>query len=423
MTPPPSIPNLFASTKPRFSCLLPRSRVTFRRGSAPSAGRSQRLKSGRYGALGLSCVREAPPPLALDGRVLSRELGGGGRYTPTYTRDLSRRVLYSPQQDALSACLSHAGLVEGVPPLGLDPYRGCEYGCVCCAPSKAETGAVSTQTGLAQTGRGAGRVFVKTDAARLLEAELQRDAWRADPVALGVHTDAYQPAEKHFGLTRRCLGVLARYRSPVHIVTKSQLLLRDLDLLRALAKEDCVRVVMSFTSLDARLALGLEPRAAGPAERLHAVHRLAEAGVPVGVCLAPVIPGLTEDEMPALLEAAAGAGAQFAHYALMRPLSALGDAGVATSFTAWLQTHVPAKKGRILSRLRALYPHVRAPARGEHPIERPYALHLGDLFRRACERASLSMRPPELSSAAFRRSRPSQLQLFESSAPGGVRGV
>jgi DNA repair photolyase len=160
-------------------------------------------------------------------------------------------------------------------------------------------------------------------------------------------TDCYQPIERRLGLTRACLEVLAEVRNPVGIVTKSQLVLRDLDLLRSMAEWQGVSVTVTVTSLDDRIAGTLEPRAARPAARLETIRRLAEAGVPVGANLAPVIPGLTETEIPSLLAAVREAGATFAGWTMLRLPWA-----VAPLFEAWLQEHYPARKERVLSRVR-----------------------------------------------------------------------
>lgn len=253
------------------------------------------------------------------------------------------------------------------------------------------------------------RIMVKEDAPTLLRRELSSPRWR--PQALGVSgvTDPYQPVERRLGLTRRCLEVLAEFRNPAALVTKNHLVTRDVDLLQELARHRAGAVFLSVTTLDADLAGALEPRASRPAGRLAAVEELARAGVPVGVLVAPVIPGLTDHEMPAILAAAGRAGARYAGYIPVRL-----PHGVAPLFEQWLGRHFPEKKDKVLGRIRALRggrlndPRFNSRMRGEGP----FAALLRDLFRLSCERAGIVGRGPELSTAAFRRPGGSQPHLF-----------
>jgi DNA repair photolyase len=179
--------------------------------------------------------------------------------------------------------------------------------------------------------------------------ELSARRWQAQPIAMSGATDCYQPAERQFRLTRRCLEVCAELRHPIFIITKNALVTRDLDVLAELARHDCVGVHVSVTTLDAELGGKMEPRASRPAARLRAIKDLSAAGIPVGVMVAPTIPGLTDHEMPAILEAAAEAGAKRAGYVLLRLPFAVKEI-----FTQWLDTHEPTKKARILDRMRTL---------------------------------------------------------------------
>jgi DNA repair photolyase len=234
------------------------------------------------------------------------------------------------------------------PDIGFDrsinPYRGCEHGCIYCyaRPSHAYLGlspGLDFET----------RLTYKADAAALLRTELSRPSYRCAPIMLGANTDPYQPVERRLRVTRSILEVLLEARHPVSIVTKSALVLRDLDLLVPLAQQQLVHVMVSLTSLDAELKRLLEPRAASPAARLGAIRGLAEAGVPVGTLIAPVIPVITDAELEALLEQAVAAGARRAGYVLLRlPLELKG------LFTEWLQTHHPGKAGHVLSLLEQL---------------------------------------------------------------------
>jgi DNA repair photolyase len=278
---------------------------------------------------------------------------------------------------------------------GINPYRGCEHGCSYCyaRPTHEYLGfsaGLDFET----------HILVKEDAADLLRKALASPRWRPRPIMLCGNTDAYQPVERRLGLTRACLEVLVEARNPVGIITKSHGVTRDLDLLVELARHHAVAVTLSVTSLRRDLQRVLEPRAATPRRRLEAIRTLREAGVPVGVNLAPVIPGLTDDEMPAILEAAAEAGAGWAGYILLRL-----PHGVKELFTDWLEAHAPERKERVLARLReayggALYDPgfgVRGKGRGV------YAEQLRQLFRVTARRHGLASRPRELSVAAFRR--------------------
>jgi DNA repair photolyase len=227
---------------------------------------------------------------------------------------------------------------------GINPYRGCEHGCAYCF-ARPYHEFLGWSSGLDfET-----KIMVKRRAPELLRAELASPRWSPQPVALSGATDCYQPAERHFKLTRALLAVCVELRQPVYLLTKNALVTRDLDLLAELARHRCVAVHLSITTLDADLAGALEPRASRPAARLRAVRELAAAGVPVGVLTAPVIPGLNDHEIPALLEAAAAAGATRAGYVLLRLPHAVKDV-----FLAWLDTHAPTKKARILDRLSSL---------------------------------------------------------------------
>jgi DNA repair photolyase len=254
------------------------------------------------------------------------------------------------------------------------------------------------------------RILVKEDAPQLLRRALSAQGWRPQPLALSGVTDPYQPAERRLGVTRRCLAVLLEFRNPVVIVTKSAIVTRDADLLAELAGFGCASVSVSVTSLDPRLQQAMEPRASRPAKRLAAIEALAKAGVPVGVMVAPVIPGLTDHEVPAILRAAADAGAGFAGTVLLRL-----PHGVKELFDEWLARHFPERRGRVLSRLRELRggrlydSRFHARQRGEGL----FADSMRDLFALACRRSGLAARGPELSVAAFRRPGPAQGALFD----------
>lgn len=226
----------------------------------------------------------------------------------------------------------------------INPYRGCSHGCVYCyaRPSHAYLGlspGLDFET----------RLLYKQDAGRVLEAELARPGYVCKPITLGANTDPYQPVERRMRVTREILEVLARCRHPVTIITKSALVLRDLDLLADLAKDGLAGVGVSVTTLDPELKRVLEPQAASPNARLQAVRRLSEAGVPTGVMVAPVIPALTDHEMEGILEASAAAGASWAGYVLLRLPHEVKDL-----FREWLAAHQPDRADHVMSLVRQM---------------------------------------------------------------------
>ena len=295
------------------------------------------------------------------------------------------------------------------PDVGFDAsvnaYRGCEHGCVYCyaRPSHEYLGFSS---GLDfET-----KIMVKEDAPELLRQELSSPKWQPQLVALSGNTDCYQPVEKQKQLTRRCLQVLLEFRNPVVIITKNHLVTRDVDILSELARYDCVGVTLSLTTLDHRLSSLLEPRASRPARRLAAIRILADAGVPVGYLQAPMIPGLTDSEAPAIAAAAAKSGATFCGYVALRLPYAVKEL-----FEQWLDQHYPEKKRKILNRLREIRggklndPHFKTRMRGEGI----YAEEMAKLFQLAQKKSGITKRWPKLTIEHFRRLATSQLSLFD----------
>ena len=221
----------------------------------------------------------------------------------------------------------------------INPYRGCEHGCIYCyaRPSHAYLGlspGLDFET----------KLWAKHDAADLLARELARPAYRCSPIALGANTDPYQPIERRLGITRRIIELLAKHDHPLTIVTKSAAVLRDLDLLAPMAERDLVTVAMSITTLDPKLARVMEPRAAAPHRRLEAVRALTKAGVPTAVMVAPIIPGLTDNELEDIVEASAEAAAWNAYYTLLRMPHEIKDL-----FKGWLTDHFPLKSDRVIA--------------------------------------------------------------------------
>lgn len=279
---------------------------------------------------------------------------------------------------------------------GISPYRGCSHGCAYCF-SRPNHEYLGFSAGLDFESK----ILVKENAPDLLRQKLSSPRWEPQPLAMSGSTDVYQPVEKKLGLTRRCLEVLAEFRNPVVIITKNHLVTRDTDLLSELTRYDAVSVNVSLTTLDEELRRVMEPRTSSPRRRLAAIEKLADAGVPVGVLTAPIIPGLNDHELPNLLQAAADAGASFAGYTPVRLPYA-----VAPLFEDWLERHFPGRKNKVLNHIRQMRGgKLNDPRFGFRMSgEGVYAEHLSRLFEVGCRRAGLkSGRRPLLSTAAFRR--------------------
>lgn len=286
----------------------------------------------------------------------------------------------------------------------VNPYRGCEHGCIYCfaRPTHEYLG---FSAGLDFESR----IMVKEDAPRLLEEELSSPKWKPQLLMMSGVTDCYQPIERKLQITRKCLQVLAKFRNPVGILTKNRLVTRDIDVLSELAGHNACAVNLSVTSLDPALQQILEPRTSAPAARLEAVSQLRDAGIPVGVMVAPVIPGINDHEIPAVVEACAKAGAQFAGYVLLRLPWA-----VAPLFDRWLDEHFPQRKEKVLNLVREtrgggdkLYD---SRWRKRQLGEGVFAKQLETMFEVACRRAGMGERP-KLSTAHFRR-QASQMDFF-----------
>jgi DNA repair photolyase len=306
--------------------------------------------------------------------------------------DSSRSII--TQNDSPDVGFSHS----------LNIYRGCEHGCIYCyaRPFHEYLGfspGLDFET----------KILVKTQAPALLRQELMHPSWTGTTLALSGVTDCYQPLERKFQLTRQCLEVMAEFRQSVGIVTKSRLIVRDLDVLRELARFQGICSYVSLTTLDAELARKMEPRASTPAARLEAIAALAQAGIPVGVMVAPILPGLTEHEIPNLLKAARQAGAQFAgHIVLRLPFE------VKNLFSAWLARHYPDRKARVLGRVRS----VRGGKLNSSAFKErmkgtgPWAELIHQVFRLHRRRLGFPDTGPTLSTAHFRRPGARQGELF-----------
>lgn len=287
----------------------------------------------------------------------------------------------------------------------LNPYRGCEHGCIYCYARPTHE-MLGFSTGLDfET-----RIMAKFDAPSLLREELAAERWRGEPIMMAGVTDAYQPVEARLNITRGCLELIAQCRQPISIVTKNRLILRDLDLLGELARHDAVRVAVSVTTLDGELAGRIEPRATCPRDRLWVIRRLAGAGIPVTVMVGPVIPGLTDHELPGILKAAANAGARSAGYILLRL-----PHQVKALFDEWLERCYPDRRDRVLGLVRqmrggALYDAAFSQRlRGTGPL----AEQIHKTFEVFSRKYGLDGEPGAPSGGAFRRPAFSdQLSLF-----------
>jgi DNA repair photolyase len=286
----------------------------------------------------------------------------------------------------------------------INPYRGCEHGCVYCYARPFHeflgySAGIDFET----------KILVKEEAPRLLREELASPKWKPQVIAMSGVTDCYQPAERKFGLTRGCLEVLAEFRNPVVIITKNHLVTRDIDLLSELARHHAAAVVLSITTLDAELARKMEPRTSAPARRLAAIEALAAAGIPAGVNVGPVIPGLTDSEVPAILKAAAKAGASFAGHAIVRLPHAVKDL-----FEKWLEDHYPQRKEKVLHRIRGVRDGALNDPRFVSRMagEGVYAEQISALFELSRKKSKLAPQPPGLSAAEFRVPPGPQLTLF-----------
>ena len=277
----------------------------------------------------------------------------------------------------------------------INPYRGCEHGCIYCfaRPTHEYLGfsaGLDFET----------KIVVKEDAPELLREELMSNRWEPEVIAISGVTDPYQPIERKLQLTRRCLEVLAEFRNPVAIITKNHLVTRDVDILSELARYDAASVAVSVTTLDAKLANIMEPRTTTPELRLAAIAALSKAGVPTTVMVAPVIPAITEHEMPAILRAAREAGATSAGFVVLRLPWA-----VAPLFEQWLSEHFPDRKEKVLNRIRDLRegklydPQWRIRQRGKGI----FAEQIESIFDITCRKLGLNARSIELSTDHFRR--------------------
>ncbi len=291
--------------------------------------------------------------------------------------------------------------------VSLNPYRGCEHGCAYCYARPTHeyfelSAGIDFET----------KILVKEKAPELLEKELASKKWNPQVIAFSGVTDCYQPIERQLKLTRRCLETALRFRNPVAIVTKNHLVTRDVDVLAELAQWDCAAVYLSIITLDNHLSRKLEPRAPLPEKRLEAIRTLSQAGIPVGVMTAPIIPGLNDHEIPHLLQKAASAGARFAGNVILRL-----PYGVKALFTQWLETHTPTQANKVLNRLREIRGGELNDSRFGSRMrgEGVYARQIQDLFQQARKRNGFDSGGPSLTTEHFRNPHNRQQKLFPDS--------
>jgi DNA repair photolyase len=342
--------------------------------------------------------RFEPIDIVPDGDTLDDDLAEGELPLPRtqFLRDTTRSILARNDSPDVGFEVS------------VNPYRGCEHGCIYCyaRPFHEYLGfsaGVDFET----------RILVKQDAPHLLRQELMKKTYEPVTIAMSGVTDCYQPVERRLRLTRQCLEVLADFRNPVSIITKNHLVTRDIDVLQDLAVHDAAAVNLSITTLKPEVQRIMEPRTSIPARRLAAVEQLAAAGIPVGVMVAPIVPGITDEEMGSILQAARDAGARWAGYIVLRLPHA-----VAPLFEDWLTHHFPDRKEKVLNRVREMRGGRLYDAKFGQRMRGSgeFADQIAALFRAAKRKAGYGAENKwALSTAAFRRpvDRGGQMRLFE----------
>ena len=341
---------------------------------------------GRFEPLQVEADPEAPVEVDEDGEVIPR------RIRTEIFRDRSKSIISTNDSPDIG--------MEAT----LNPYRGCEHGCIYCFARPTHE-----YLGLSAGLDFETKIFAKPDAPRLLEEKLQSPGWVPKVIFLSGVTDCYQPVERKLKITRACIEVAVDFKNPISFITKSKLVTRDIDLLKQLAAIDAVSVNFSVTTLDRRLARLMEPRATTPPLRLKAIEELAKAGIFVNVMIGPVIPGLTEHEIPAILQAAADAGAQSAGYTMLRL-----PWGVKDLFQTWVKEHYPDRADKVLNRIRAIRDGKLNDAEFGSRMrgEGFYADQISQVFDLSRKRFGLT-RCAKLSTAHFNRgARDKQMSLF-----------
>lgn len=286
----------------------------------------------------------------------------------------------------------------------INPYRGCEHGCIYCY-ARPYHEYLGFSSGLDFESK----IMVKYDAPSILRKELRADSWKPQVIAMSGVTDIYQPIERELQITRECLKVLSEFRNPVGMITKNHLITRDIDLLTELNKYDCVSVTISITSLDNQLTGVMEPRTSRPKRRLEAVRKLSEAGIPVGVNIAPVIPGITDHEMVSILESAKEAGADFAGYSIVRLPHKVKD-----MFVEWLEQHYPDRKNKVVNKVLDIREGKLNNSKWGDRMQGQgsYAEQIRDMFDLQVKKLSLNKHKFNLCADHFIKDTGEQLRLF-----------
>jgi DNA repair photolyase len=358
----------------------------------------------------LPAIAASPDQKALHGR--GAQTNPSGRYESVFRNpfddgwtlqdDPAPRLLTQAIREAARSVISYNTSPDLSFDRTLNPYRGCEHGCIYCYARPAHA-----YMGLSPGLDFESQIFIKPEAANLLRKELANPRYTPATLVLGGNTDAYQPLERRYAITRECLHVLSACQHPVALVTKSALVLRDLDILGPMAAKGLAKVAISLTTLDKTLSRKMEPRAAAPHRRLEVIRDLNAAGIPVTVMTAPIIPMLNAHEIERLLEAAAEAGARSAGYVLLRvPLE------LEVLMQTWLETHYPDRARHVFNLLKDMHGGdvyesafgVRQKGRG------PYAKLIGDRFRLACARLGLNKGSTKLRTDLFIRPHPDASQ-------------
>lgn len=367
-------------------------------------------------------MKEPVPPLYPDDQIAEPQHNGRGALSNASSRyDDEKRIRTNdgwdiedelpPLRTTLTKDATRTIIARNSSPdipfdRSINPYRGCEHGCIYCfaRPTHAYQG---LSPGLDFESK----LFVKPDAAELLKKELADPKYSPRMIAMGTNTDPYQPIEKKWRVTRGILEVLRDCGHPVGIVTKSALVMRDIDILADMAKKNLAKVCLSVTTLDPKLARAMEPRAATPSKRLEALRALSEAGIPTAVMVAPIVPAINDSEIERILDAAKAAGVEGAGYVMLRMPYEIKDL-----FREWLREHFPAKEKHVISLVRSLHGGKDYDAEwGKRQTgDGPYAWSIGRRFELACERLHLNEKRTRLTIAHFRRPeiKRAQLDLF-----------
>lgn len=356
---------------------------------------------GRFESLGREAADDGWQPMVLSSGSSDTCLSSGDE------NELPRRVETFVKEQRSTRAISRNNSPDIFFNQSINPYRGCEHGCIYCY----------ARPGHAYEGLSPGldfetRLFARPDLPALLAAELDHPGYRCEPITIGAFTDAYQPIERQYKLTRHIIETLLERRHPFTIITKSALVTRDLDLLSAAAARNLVACFVSVTTLDPAFARAWEPRASAPHRRLQAIKQLAAAGIPTGIMAAPMVPFLNDDNLEAILEAGAAAGARSTHYTVLRLPNE-----VRPVFEDWLRTHFPDRYSRVMNRIRDLRGGGRVnDSRFHHRMRGvgPWAELIARRFRLAARRHGLRTDRPELSTSQFcRRPVDGQIDLFD----------